>query len=84
MPGTLTLLDIWRDGRALLTRASWRRELLGLRPGETKERDLSWLDYSYPADLSADGGTLLFDEEGSGGGLRQARWVELRCIPPQD
>ena len=55
MPGTLTLLEIWRDGRVLLTRASWRRELLGRSTGEVRERDLSWLDYSYPADLSADG-----------------------------
>ena len=66
MPGTLTLLDIWRDGRILLIRASWRRELLGSSGG--KELDLSWLDYSYPADLSQDGETILFDEEGEGGG----------------
>jgi dipeptidyl aminopeptidase/acylaminoacyl peptidase len=68
MPGTLSLLDIWKDGRILLNRASWRRELIGLLPGASRERDLSWLDYSYPADLSADGKTLLFDEEGGGGG----------------
>jgi len=68
MPGTLSLLDIWKDGRILLNRASWRRELIGLLPGATRERDLSWLDYSYPADLSSDGKTLLFDEEGGGGG----------------
>ena len=41
-----------------------------LSGGATKERDLSWLDYSYPADLSADGKTLLFDEEGIGGGVQ--------------
>jgi eukaryotic-like serine/threonine-protein kinase len=33
---------------------------------------LSWLDYSYPADISADGSTLLFDEEGEGGGTSRA------------
>ena len=68
MPGTLTLLDIWRDGRILLIRASWRRELLGSSGDKDKELDLSWLDYSYPADLSQDGETILFDEEGEGGG----------------
>ena len=73
MPGTLMLLDIWRDGRLLLVRASWRRELIGIFAGETKERDLSWLDYSYPADLSSDGKTLLFDEEGGGGGLAYSK-----------
>ena len=30
---------------------------------------MSWLDYSYPAELSGDGKTLLFDEEGGGGSL---------------
>jgi dipeptidyl aminopeptidase/acylaminoacyl peptidase len=64
MPGTLMLLDIWKDGRALLNRASWRRELTAVSP-DGKERDLTWLDYSYPAD----GQTLLFDEEGGGGSL---------------
>ncbi len=73
MPGTLSLLDIWKDGRMLLNRASWRRELIGLVPGAAKERDLSWLDYSYPAELSADGKTLLFDEEGGGGGLAYSK-----------
>ena len=68
MPGTLTLHDIRKDGVVLLTRESWRRELKGLPPGVSKERDLSWLDYSYPADLSTDGKTLLFDEEGEAGG----------------
>ena len=68
MPGTLMLLDIWKDGRVLLNRASWRRELTAVS-GEGKERDLTWLDYSYPADISVDGKTLLFDEEGGGGSL---------------
>jgi eukaryotic-like serine/threonine-protein kinase len=73
MPGTLVLMDTWRDGRVLLTRASWRRELVGVFADATKERDLSWLDYSYPADLSSDGKTLLFDEEGGGGGLAYSK-----------
>ena len=52
MPGTLMLFDIFRDGRILMGRASWRRELMGTTIEGGKERDLSWLDYSYPADLS--------------------------------
>ena len=66
IPGTLILFDIWRDGRILLSRANRRREIVGFSEGP-KERDLSWLDYSYPADLSTDGKTVLFDEEGVGG-----------------
>jgi Tol biopolymer transport system component len=71
MPGTLTLLDVSRDGRLLVARSSWRREVVGVS-AEAKEQDLSWLDYSYPADLSKDGRTLLFDEEGEGGGTWRA------------
>jgi eukaryotic-like serine/threonine-protein kinase len=70
VPGSLVLFDIWRDGRVLLARSDRRREVMALYDGTTKERDLSWLDYSYPADLSADGKTLLFDEEGIGGGVQ--------------
>jgi serine/threonine protein kinase len=68
VPAVLQLEDIGRDGKVLLTRQSWRRELSGLIDGATKEQDFSWLDYSFPAELSADGKRLLFDEEGVGGG----------------
>jgi eukaryotic-like serine/threonine-protein kinase len=70
VPGSLVMFDIWRDGRVLLARADRRREVMALYATQTKERDLSWLDYSYPADLSADGKMLLFDEEGIGGGVQ--------------
>jgi serine/threonine protein kinase len=69
LPGALMLLDIAKDGRVLLVRATWRRELLGVFDNDTKQHELSWLDYTYPSDLSADGKTLLFDEEGGGGAL---------------
>jgi eukaryotic-like serine/threonine-protein kinase len=77
IPGTLAIFDIWHDGRVLLARAGRRREVMALDVGSTKERDLSWLDYSYPADLSADGKTLLFDEEGVGGGVQYGTSQEL-------
>jgi eukaryotic-like serine/threonine-protein kinase len=73
LPGALMLLDIAKDGRVLLVRATWRRELMGISAGESKERELSWLDYTYPADLSSDGKTLLFDEEGGGGALAYSK-----------
>ena len=72
-PGALMLYDIWRDGRVLLARVSWRRELMMTTAGSTKQQDLSWFDYSFPGDLSADGKTLLFDEEGSGSGLAYSK-----------
>ncbi len=73
LPGALMLFDIFKDGRVLMMRASWRRELVALTKDELKQRDLSWLDYTYPAGLSADGKTLLFDEEGGGGSLAYSK-----------
>src|SRR5579871_5896967 len=72
LPGALMLYDIAKDGRVLLVRASWRRELIGFGP-DGKQHELSWLDYSYPAELSNDGKTLLFDEEGGGGSLAYSK-----------
>jgi eukaryotic-like serine/threonine-protein kinase len=68
VPAVLQLEDVGRDGKVLLIRQSWRRELSGLTAGTPREQDFSWLDYSFPAELSADGKRLLFDEEGVGGG----------------
>ena len=66
-PGMLKLNDISRDGRrVLVTRGTTRGSISGLAAGQTNERDLSWFDYSTVADLSADGGTLLFYEWGEG------------------
>ncbi|HLB87654.1 MAG TPA: protein kinase [Terriglobales bacterium] len=74
-PGTLTLQDVGRDGRVLLTRDVLRVGMLGRTEGDTKERDLSWLDWSAPNDLSADGKTLVFTESGEGGGENYAAYV---------
>ncbi len=68
VPGGLKLEDVSRDGRFLLTRESPRFGMLGLAPGETRERDLSWLDFSRVADISADGKLLLFTEQAEGAG----------------
>jgi serine/threonine protein kinase len=68
MAGTLTIDDITRQGDVLLTHHILRREMLGRLAGEEKERDLTWLDYSFPAELTSDGSALLFAENGEGGG----------------
>jgi Tol biopolymer transport system component len=66
--GDVTLLDVSRNGRTLLARQGNQREMRGLRHGEAQERDLSWLDWTYPRDISRDGNLVLFDESGYGGG----------------
>jgi hypothetical protein len=66
--GNLTVEDIFRDGRILMSQAVERQGLVALPPGESKEKDISWLDWSGLNDLSRDGRTVLFTESGSGGG----------------
>ncbi|HEV3207047.1 MAG TPA: protein kinase [Terriglobales bacterium] len=67
-PGTLTLLDVKRDGSILMTLDAVRAGMVGRADGEAKEKDLSWLDWSVPDDLSPDGKTVVFTEAGEGGG----------------
>ncbi len=67
-PGTLTLHDVGAGGRALISRDALRAGAIGLAPGESKERDLSWQDWTVPGDLSPDGRTILFIEAGEAGG----------------
>ncbi len=75
VPGELTLLDVGKEGNVLLTRGIDRAGIVGIAPGETKERDLSWLDWSTPGDLSADGKNVLFSEAGEGGGPKYAVYL---------
>ncbi|MEO8348984.1 MAG: hypothetical protein ABI610_08740, partial [Acidobacteriota bacterium] len=74
-PGTFEFQDVARDGRVLFGRVSLRPEIIGLAPGEKKERELSWLDGSRLADLSADGRTSLIAEEAEGGGPNQSVYL---------
>jgi serine/threonine protein kinase/Tol biopolymer transport system component len=68
IPGVLTLQDISKSGRVLLSHDTWRLGILALAPGKDKEQDLSYQDYSAIRGLSPDGKTLLFDESGEAGG----------------
>jgi dipeptidyl aminopeptidase/acylaminoacyl peptidase len=75
VPADLTLQDVLPDGRVLLARDNWRRGLIVRAPGDTSEHDFTWLDWSYPVTLSADGKTLLFREEGEAGGPSYAVYL---------
>ena len=75
VPGRVTLEDIARDGHVLLTRDSVRVEMFGRAPADKAERELSWLDWSLVRDLSDDGGKVLFDESGEGGGENYAIYL---------
>ena len=49
--------------------------MIALAPGESRERNVSWLDWSLPAGLSADGKTVLFNEAGEGGGTEYSVYM---------
>ena len=74
-PGRLVLHDLAGDGRVLAGFGVHRATLHGLLPGASGERDLSWLDFSVPAQLSRDGSRLLFSEIGDAGGLSGLAFV---------
>jgi eukaryotic-like serine/threonine-protein kinase len=75
MPGSPWLYDISRDGRVLIDQWSVRHQIAALPPGESRERDLSWLDGSVLADISPDGKRILFSEMGQGGGENSGVYI---------
>ncbi len=62
-PGPVRFHDVSRDGRALVERDSTQFIAFALAPGATRERDISWLEWSIPRDISPDGKTVLFEEQ---------------------
>jgi eukaryotic-like serine/threonine-protein kinase len=70
--GGLTIRDVRPDGRWLATRDDFLQGMPALLPGQTAERDLSWLDHSYGPMLSADGKTIVFTEQSGSLGANYA------------
>jgi serine/threonine protein kinase/Tol biopolymer transport system component len=75
LPGEFFLHDVSREGGLLMERNAWDPAMVGLLPGDANERDLTWLDASVPADISADGRLVLFTEAGPGGGPAHSVYV---------
>jgi len=57
------LQDVARDGRVLLSVNSSRREIVGFSSESKSERNLTWLNWSFPKGISSDGKTVLFEEQ---------------------
>jgi hypothetical protein len=72
LPGNTRVQDISPRGQILITNDKISAGIRGRAPGESTERDLTWLDWSIPAAISTDGRMLLFDEQGEGGGQHYA------------
>jgi eukaryotic-like serine/threonine-protein kinase len=75
VPGRLAIFDVAADGTAILAKEDGRSGIMIKPPGETNERELSWLDGSWLREISADGRTILFDEESTGGGATARVYV---------
>jgi eukaryotic-like serine/threonine-protein kinase len=77
-PDDLSILDVSREGKLLVSRGEDQFRLMALVPGSKSEQDMSWLDDSYYGALSPDGRTLLFYRR-----LLQRR-RQLRALPAKD
>ena len=76
-PVGMIIHDVSRDGRILVERYGSQPGILGLFPGETVERDLSWFDESQLAGLSDDGRAILINEVGDSAGQAGAHYLRL-------
>lgn len=75
IPGTMTLHDISPQGQVVLARDTLREVMLMGTAGQDQEKDISWFDWSQPADISPDGRYLLFTEGGEGGGREYGVYI---------
>jgi serine/threonine protein kinase len=57
------LQDVARDGRVLFSVNSSRREIVGYSAADRVERNLTWLNWSFPKGIASDGKTVLFEEQ---------------------
>jgi hypothetical protein len=68
VPGRFVVHDAARDGRWLAVREDLSLGVRAKVPGESAERDLSWLGSSGARAMSSDGQWLLMVDVGAGGG----------------
>jgi Tol biopolymer transport system component len=61
-PGNMWVHDIARNGQVLATREDTTARVGAKVPGQTAERDLTWIGSSWAAFLSRDGRQILFTE----------------------
>jgi serine/threonine protein kinase/Tol biopolymer transport system component len=61
---SIRLYDISKDGLVLMSHESWRRQLIGLFPGDKFDRPYSWNDDTQPTAITTDGRLISFYESG--------------------
>ena len=75
VPTNLMLHDISSDGTVLVSSYRFSTPIVGLAPGESVERDLSWLDGIGVYDLSPDGKEFIFQYYGQGSGTNYTSYL---------
>jgi serine/threonine protein kinase/Tol biopolymer transport system component len=75
VPTNLMLHDIARDGTVLVSAYKYSTPIVGLPPGESAERDLSWLDGISVYDLSPDGNEFVFQYYGQSSGTNYTSYL---------
>jgi dipeptidyl aminopeptidase/acylaminoacyl peptidase len=68
LPGVWTVLDVGPDRQVLLLAEKTGASIRGRSNAADEDRELGWFDFSVAADISIDGRTLLFEEQGIYGG----------------
>jgi eukaryotic-like serine/threonine-protein kinase len=64
VPGRVYLFDISASGQLLVSQGVIRRGM-AVAPNGAPPRDVSWLNFGFLRDISQDGKTILFEEEGN-------------------
>jgi hypothetical protein len=75
LPTDSIVHDVSSGGRVLLSIIQISNGVIGLNAGETKERDLSWLDNVGVRDIAADGKTFIFSHFGAGSGTNYSVYL---------
>jgi len=75
VPTNLMLHDISREGTVLVSTYASSTPIVGLPPGESTERDLSWLNGISVYDLSPDGKEFIFQYYGQGSGTNYTSYL---------
>src|SRR5438046_3050498 len=75
IPGQMMVLDMARDGRAIISRATRSLGINALLESEKRKRDLSWLDGSGVVRMSDDGKLIAFEDWSEPNGLYYAACI---------
>ncbi len=78
LPSRVFLHDVAPDGRVLVASGTAQTGIRGRSREDDREKELGWLDFPWLRALSADGGSVLFDDQGETAGPRYA--VYLRSM----